>query len=106
MAHVSSREFVEWMAFDEFEPIGTRTVPDLMAVLVSLLGNVYRKEGTRPWLPQDVFSDPLLPRRLAPQEEAQRTAAVMGDYRRLRAERLAAAEAARIAAGGASPPES
>jgi hypothetical protein len=77
------------MAFDRYEPIGTRTTADLLALLVSLFYNVNRPEGARTWLPQDVLSDPLAPRRLSPDEEAARVGVVMQDYRRLRAERLA-----------------
>jgi hypothetical protein len=79
------------MAFDAFEPIGTRVVPDLLALLTSLFYNVNRKPKSRPWLPQDVFADPLAPRRLSEREEAVRVGAVAADYRRLRAERLARA---------------
>lgn len=88
-AAVSSREFIEWVAFDSFEPIGTRTTPELLAVLVSMQANLYKKKGDRPVLPQDVLPDPMAPQRLSQAEEAQRTRAVAGDYRRLRAERLA-----------------
>lgn len=79
------------MAFDAFEPIGTRVVPDLLALLTTLFYNANRPAKARPWLPQDVLADPLAPRRLNPREEAQRTGAIAGDYRRLRAERLARA---------------
>ena len=77
------------MAFDKFEPIGTRTVPDLLAFLSVLYLNRHRKEGLRAFMPQDILDDPLLPRRNEPDVEARRTAAVAADYRRLRAERLA-----------------
>jgi hypothetical protein len=80
---------VEWVAFDEFEPIGTRTTPDLLALLIALTANLYRKKGDRPMLPRDILPDPLLPPRLTREEEARRTAEVAADYRRLRAERLA-----------------
>lgn len=85
---VSSREFAEWVAFDSIEPIGTRTTPDLLALLISLLANVYRREGARAVLPQDILADPLQARRLSEAEEQQRISAMAGDYRRLRAERL------------------
>jgi hypothetical protein len=86
---VSSREFVEWIAFDRYEPIGTRTTPDLLALLIAATVNPWRKKGARALLPQDVFPDPLAPRRLTPPEEARRTAQIGADYRRLRKERLA-----------------
>lgn len=86
---MSSREFVEWMAFDRYEPISTRTTPDLLALIYTATVNPWLKKGARALLPQDVFPDPLAPRRLTPQEEAQRVGQVMADYRRLRAERLA-----------------
>lgn len=88
--HVSSREFVEWVAFDAFEPIGSRTVPDLLALLIALTGNIWRDKGKRALIPEDIFPDPLAPPRLSPQEEAKRIGSIAGDYRRLRAERLAA----------------
>jgi len=77
------------MVFDEFEPIGTRTVPDLLALLISQYANVHRREGSRAWLPQDILRDPLEPERLSPSAEAHRTNSIAADYRRLRAERLA-----------------
>lgn len=80
---------MEWVAFDRLEPIGTRTTPDLLALLITLTANLYRAKGQRAWLPQDVFPNPLLPRRLSTVEEAGRLAAIGADYRRLRAERLA-----------------
>jgi hypothetical protein len=80
---------MEWVAFDAFEPIGTRTTPDLLALLISLTANLYREKGKRAWLPQDILANPLLPDRLTEEEEARRTASVAADYRRLRAERLA-----------------
>jgi hypothetical protein len=60
--------------------------------------NVYAPKNARPWLPQDVFDDPLLPRRTTSTEEAERTAAVAMDFRRLRAERLEREAAERQAA--------
>jgi len=96
---VSSREFVEWMAFDRYEPIGTRTTPDLLALIYTATVNPWLKKGSRALLPQDVFPDPLAPRRLSPQEEAQRVAGVMADYRRLRKERLARLAAEQAAEG-------
>ncbi len=86
---VSSKEFIEWVAFDSIEPIGSRVTPDLLALLISLFVNVYSKPGTRALLPQDVLADPLAARRLSEQEEAERTGQMAADYRRLRAERLA-----------------
>ena len=80
---------MDWVAFDAFEPIGSRTTPDLLALLIAMTANLYRKEGSRAWLPQDVLDNPLLPRRLSPREEARRTADIAAEYRRLRAERLA-----------------
>ena len=88
------------MAFDAFEPIGTRVVPDLLALLTSLFYNVNRKPKARPWLPQDVLADPMAPRRLSPEEEGQRVRSVMGDYRRLRAERLARAAQSDVTEAG------
>lgn len=75
--------------FDEFEPIGTRTTPDLLALLIAQYANVHRREGARALLPQDILADPLLPERLTPQQEAHRANSIAADYRRLRAERLA-----------------
>lgn len=80
------------MAFDEFEPIGTRTTPDLLALLVSVTTNLWSGKGARTVLPQDILDSPLYPRRYSPHEEARRIGAVGADYRRLRAERLAAAK--------------
>jgi len=80
------------MVFDQFEPIGTRTTPDLLSLLISQYMNVHRKQGSRVWLPQDILGDPSLPPRLSAQEEAHRTGAIAADYRRLRAERLASME--------------
>ena len=88
-AAVSSREFTEWRAFDQYEPIGTRTTPELLAGLISITVNQWRSKGERLLLPQDILPDPLAPRRLTPAEEAQRTRQAATDYRRLRAERLA-----------------
>lgn len=86
--------------FDEFEPIGTRTVPDLLALLLALTANIHRKAGTRAHSSLDFLANPLSPRRLSAPEEKARGMAVMGDYRRLRAERLARkAEEERQAAG-------
>ncbi len=84
---------MEWVAFDAFEPIGTRTTPDLLALLIALTLNLYRKKGDRPVLPRDILDDPLLPRRLTPAEEAQRTAHIAAEYRRGWAERRAKMEA-------------
>lgn len=71
------------------EPIGPRTVPDLIATLIALTANLYREKGKRAWLPQDVFPNPLAPRRLSVAEEQARIGQIGADYRRLRAERLA-----------------
>ena len=87
---VSSREFTEWAVYGEMEPFGPRVVPDLLALLIALTYNMNRKVGARPLLPVDVHPDPLAPRRLSEAEEAGRKLRVMADYRRLRAERLAA----------------
>lgn len=89
---VSSREFTDWMVFDRFEPIGSRTVPELLALLTALTANQWKQKGDRLLLPQDILPDPLAPRRLTPAEEGQRTRQVAADYRRLRAERLAKME--------------
>ncbi len=75
--------------FDSFEPIGTRVVPDILALLTALFYNVNRKHGARPWMARDILDDPLEPRRLSAAEEADRVAHVHFDYKRLRAERLA-----------------
>ena len=88
------------MAFDAFEPIGSRTTPDLLAFLITLYANTHRKPGSRPWLPQDVLHDPLAPRRLTEAEEGQRTRQLAADYRRLRAERLAKAATMKGMDGG------
>lgn len=87
--HVSSREFIEWVAFDAFEPIGSRTTPDLLALLATIQLNLNRRKGTRPLIPQDILADPLAAPRLSEREEARRTTSIAADYRRLRAERLA-----------------
>lgn len=79
------------MAFDDFEPVGTRTLADLLALLTTSYLNVHRKPGSRPLLPQDLLDNPLLPRRTSAGEETSRRMTVMADYRRLRAERLAKA---------------
>lgn len=81
---------MEWVAFDAFEPIGTRVVPDILALLTALMLNVHRKPGTRPLFARDILDDPLLARRNTAAEEADRVAHVQFDYKRLRAERLAA----------------
>lgn len=86
---MSSREFLEWVAFDGFEPIGSRTTPELLALLISVQANQWKSKGDRPVLPQDILPDPLAPARLDPRQEAQRVGAIAADYRRLRAERLA-----------------
>lgn len=80
------------MAFDAFEPIGTRTTPDLLALLISTTVNMWSAKNARPVMPQDILDSPLYARRLSPQEEAVRIATVGADYRRLRAERLASKE--------------
>lgn len=85
---ISSREFVDWMAYDELEPIGPRVTPDLLALLISMTANMYKAKGTRPTLPQDIFPDPLLPQRLSAAEEASRVASIGQGYRKARAERL------------------
>jgi hypothetical protein len=80
---------VDWVAYDSLEPIGPRVVPDLLAVLTSIVYNANRKPKSRAWLPQDIFPAPMQPPRLSPQEEARRVGAIAADYRRLRKERLA-----------------
>lgn len=88
-AAISSREFVDWIAYDQLEPIGPRVVPDLLALLIVQQANLYRRKGARAWLPQDIFPDPLAPSRLSERQEEQRKGQIGADYRRLRAERLA-----------------
>lgn len=77
------------MAFDRFEPIGSRTTPELLAVLISVMANQWKGKSDRLVLPQDILHDPLAPVRLDPAQEGARVRAVASDYRRLRAERLA-----------------
>ena len=91
---MSSKEFAEWVAFDAYESLSTRTTPELLAVLIAIQANQWKAKGERLLLPQDILPDPAAPRRLSPGEEARRTGQVMADYRRLRAERLAKAEQA------------
>lgn len=86
---VSSREFAEWQAFDRYEPIGSRTVPELLALLAAMQANQWKGKGDRMLLPQDILPDPMAPARLSPAEEGQRTRSLAADYRKLRAERLA-----------------
>lgn len=88
-AAVSSREFSEWVAFDGFEPIGSRTTPELLALLVSVIANQWKSKSDRLVLPQDILHDPLAPVRLDPAQEGARVRTIASDYRRLRAERLA-----------------
>lgn len=88
-AAVSSAEFTAWVEFDRFEPIGTRTTPELLALLISVQANQWRGKHDRAMLPQDILPDPLAPKRLTQAEEAARGRQVAGDYRRLRTQRLA-----------------
>jgi hypothetical protein len=64
-------------------------IPDLLALLIAQQANLWRKESSRAVLAQDIFPDPLAPERLSKAEEQKRIGQVGGDYRRLRAERLA-----------------
>lgn len=81
---------MDWIAFDYFEPIGTRTTPQLLAELIALTANVWRKEGARPFRAADFLLDPFAAPRVSVRREEERKGEIIGDYRRLRAERLAA----------------
>ncbi len=52
---ISSREFAEWMAYDRIDPIG-RDRDDWRAVfLATLLANIHRPKGKRPYRLKDFW---------------------------------------------------
>jgi hypothetical protein len=57
---VSSREYIEWLAYARLEPFGAEADDHRMAQLMALIANVNRdpKRRKTPWTPHD-----FLPRR-------------------------------------------
>lgn len=53
----TSRELTEWKAFSAIEPIGQDREDVRMALLLSMLGNIYRAANDRAFTPQDFIVD-------------------------------------------------
>lgn len=76
MDQMSAHEFNEWMAFCSTEPLGEDRADLRSATLVSMLANIYRKEGAALALPSDFIVDFWKPP--IPEERARNDARILG----------------------------
>ncbi|MCS7294432.1 MAG: DUF4035 domain-containing protein [Dehalococcoidia bacterium] len=52
---VSAREFAEWMAYDRLDPIGRERDDWRAAALLTMLANLNRKKGRKPYTLKDFW---------------------------------------------------
>ena len=50
---IDSAEFTEWMAFHNVNPFTFKTTEQVLATIATILANVHRKSGRRPFKPDD-----------------------------------------------------
>ena len=50
---ISSAEFTEWAVYNQLEPFNTNTTNVLLAYIVTILTNSFKKPGGRKFIPAD-----------------------------------------------------
>ncbi len=56
-ASIDSREFSEWLAYDEVEPFGERRADLRSGIIAATVANVSRPKGRRVYKPKDFMPD-------------------------------------------------
>jgi len=54
---MSAEEFVEWMVFNELEPMSPVRIENCIATLSAVVANMFRGKGKRPASPSDFMVD-------------------------------------------------